>query len=51
MKDKISITVDHEVLELIENMVKDEKGLFRNRSHVVEYSVKKLLEEKRRKEK
>ena len=47
MKEKISITVDSEVLDLIENMVSDKKGIFRNRSHVVEYSVKKFFEENR----
>jgi len=42
-KEKISITLDKEILELIENLVRDKKGLFRNRSHVVEYSIKQLL--------
>jgi len=45
MKSKISITVDKEVLDLIENTINDKKGMFRNRSHVIEYSVKKLLNE------
>jgi Arc/MetJ-type ribon-helix-helix transcriptional regulator len=45
MKSKISITVDKEVLDLIENIVNDKKGRFRNRSHVVEYSIKKLLDD------
>ncbi|MFA5259139.1 MAG: ribbon-helix-helix domain-containing protein [Candidatus Pacearchaeota archaeon] len=45
MKSKISITVDKEVLDLIENTINDKKGVFRNRSHVIEYSVKKLLNE------
>jgi len=44
MKSKISITVDEEILALIENMVNDKNGTFRNRSHVVEYSIKKLLD-------
>ena len=44
-KKKISITVDKEVLYLIENMINDKKGVFRNRSHVVEYSIKKLIED------
>jgi Arc/MetJ-type ribon-helix-helix transcriptional regulator len=44
-KQKISITIDEEILELIENMINDKKGTFRNRSHVVEYSIKKLLDE------
>jgi Arc/MetJ-type ribon-helix-helix transcriptional regulator len=45
MKSKISVTLDKEILELIENMINDKKGMFRNRSHVVEYSIKKLLHE------
>ena len=45
MKSKISITVDKEVLELIENMVNDNKGIFRNRSHLLEYSIKKFVME------
>lgn len=44
-KQKISITLDEEILDLIENMINDKRGIFRNRSHVVEYSVKKLLDE------
>ena len=42
MKQKISITIDentvHDILQSIES------GKFRNKSHVVEYAVKKLLE-------
>ena len=45
MKSKISITLDKEILELIENVVRDKKGAFRNRSHVVEYSIKKFVME------
>jgi Arc/MetJ-type ribon-helix-helix transcriptional regulator len=44
MKQKISITIDKEVLGLIENVISS--GRFRNRSHVVEYGVKKLMEDK-----
>jgi len=43
MKQKISITVEKEALELIENLLKDHK--FRNRSHIIEYSLRKFLEE------
>ncbi len=41
MKQKISITIDKEVLDLVENAISS--GKFRNRSHVLEYSVKKLI--------
>ena len=42
MKEKISVTVDREVLKMIEDKINS--GKFRNRSHVIEYGVKKLLE-------
>jgi Arc/MetJ-type ribon-helix-helix transcriptional regulator len=41
-KQKISITVDNEILKIIENMLKDAR--FRNRSHVIEYCLSKFLE-------
>ena len=42
MKQKLSITLDE---ELVNEIVKTlSSGRFRNRSHVVEYAVKKLLE-------
>ena len=42
MKQKISITVGEDVVEQIENVLKDAQ--FRNRSHVIEYSLKRFLE-------
>ena len=45
MKSKISITIDNNLIDVIENMLSD--GRFRNRSHVIEYSLKKFLEEKK----
>jgi Arc/MetJ-type ribon-helix-helix transcriptional regulator len=42
MKQKISISVEEETVEQIEKRIKD--GTFRNKSHCVEYAVKKLLE-------
>ena len=43
MKHKLSITLDEKlVLDIIRNL---STGKFRNRSHLVEYAVKKLLEE------
>lgn len=44
MKSKISITVDEELLKQLEGILED--GLFRNKSHVIEYSVKKFIEAK-----
>lgn len=42
-KQKISITVDEQVVQLIENLLQDAR--FRNRSHIIEYSLKKFLNE------
>ena len=41
MKQKLSITVDEATIKLIERTIKD--GLFRNKSHVVEFSLNKIL--------
>jgi len=43
MKQKLSITIDGKTIKLIEESIKE--GLFRNRSHVVEFSVNKTLKE------
>ena len=43
MKQKLSITIDAKTIEVIENMLKD--GTFRNKSHVIEYSLNKFLKE------
>lgn len=45
MKQKLSITIDGKTIKLIEESIKE--GLFRNRSHVVEFSVNKTLKEKK----
>ena len=42
MKHQISITVDEEVLLKAREKLKE--GLFRNKSHLFEYSLKKFLE-------
>ena len=42
-KQKISITVDEEMIKVIESLLADAR--FRNRSHVIEYSLKKFLKE------
>ncbi len=44
MKAKISITVEEELLKQLEEVL--EEGLFRNKSHIIEYSVKKFIEAK-----
>ena len=41
-KRKISVTVDENMLGLVARVLED--GRFRNRSHVVEFALGKLLE-------
>lgn len=41
MKQKISITIDKQMIKLIKTLLNDAK--FRNRSHVIEYSLRKFL--------
>jgi len=45
MKQKLSITINKEKVKLIEKLLED--GRFRNKSHVLEYSLSKLLKEKK----
>jgi len=45
MKQKLSITINKEKVKLIEKLLED--GRFRNKSHVLEYSLNKLLKEKK----
>jgi len=42
-KQKISITIETSLAEKIEKFVRD--GRFRNRSHALEYDLKKLLDD------
>ena len=44
MKQKLSITVEKKLISKIEAKLK--QGLFRNKSHVVEYAIKQFLEHK-----
>lgn len=44
MKQKLSITIDEEKIKLIENLLKE--GMFRSKSHILEYSLNKFLKEK-----
>jgi len=45
MKKKLSISIDTEKIKMLEELLK--KGFFRNKSHVLEYSLTKLLEEEK----
>lgn len=42
MKQKINITIDEEKITKINEILKN--GLFRNRSHILEYALIKFLE-------
>ena len=44
MKVKLSITLDDETIRMIEKGISSQR--FRNRSHAVEFAIKKLLEKK-----
>lgn len=43
MKHKLSITLDEETLLAMREKIRS--GTFRNKSHLVEYSVKKMMDE------
>lgn len=43
MKKKLSITVDENMINIIEELI--EEGRFRNKSHVMEYSLNRFLRE------
>ena len=43
MKQKINVTIDEEKLKLVEKLL--ESGKYRNKSHIMEYSLTKLLQE------
>jgi len=45
MKQRLSITIDEETIKLLEDIVKE--GIFRNRSHAIEFSLNKFLKEKK----
>lgn len=42
MKQKLSITIDGDKIEEMEELLKE--GRFRSKSHVIEYSLTKFLE-------
>lgn len=44
MKQRISITLDEKTLELVEEALTQNQSQFRNRSHAIEFIVKKFLE-------
>jgi len=45
MKQKLSITMEEETIKLIDEILKE--GRFRNKSHLIEYSLNKFLKEEK----
>jgi len=45
MKDKLSISIESETISEINELLKE--GIFRNKSHFIEYCINKLLKEKK----
>lgn len=45
VKQKISVTLDEKMLDIVEKLLADAK--FRNRSHIVEFALTKLTEKKK----
>ncbi len=45
MKVKVSVSMDNSTIQDVENKV--DEGLFRNKSHFIEFAVKKLLKEEK----
>jgi Arc/MetJ-type ribon-helix-helix transcriptional regulator len=43
MKQKINVTIDEEKIKLVEKLL--ESGKYRNKSHIMEYSLTKFLED------
>lgn len=41
MKQKLSVSLDNSTVDSIESRIKD--GRFRNKSHLIEYAVRKLI--------
>jgi Arc/MetJ-type ribon-helix-helix transcriptional regulator len=48
MKKKLSISIDEEKIELLENFLKQDR--FRNKSHLIEYILNKFLMERKENE-
>ena len=42
MKQKLSISMEEELVTVVETIVKE--GRFRNKSHIIEYALKRFLE-------
>lgn len=45
MKQKLSITIEKDTIKELERFL--EQGRFRNKSHIIEYSINKFLEQEK----
>ncbi len=43
MKQKLSITIDEDKIKMLEKLLKD--GLFRSKSHIIEFTLNRFLQE------
>ena len=43
MKQKLSVTIDEKTIKIVEQIIK--RGIFRNKSHAVEFGLNKLINE------
>ena len=43
MKKKISVSIEEKTIDDIDKFIED--GLFRNKSHVIEYAINKFMKE------
>jgi|TARA_B100001971_G_C18257988_1_gene583942 Arc/MetJ-type ribon-helix-helix transcriptional regulator len=45
MKQKLCITINEKTIKLLDNFI--DEGIFRNKSHAVEFSLNKILKEEK----
>ncbi|MFC1696776.1 hypothetical protein ACFL1H_00430 [Nanoarchaeota archaeon] len=45
MKHQTSITIDEEIMLKVKDLLRD--GTYRNQSHIFEFAIRKLLEDKK----
>jgi len=46
MKYKLSVTIDEDVVLNLQELLRDD--MFRNKSHIVEYALKKMIRENKK---
>ena len=46
MKLKLSVSLDEDTVRQVEERILHERGIFRNKSHFIEWATRKMLEER-----